>query len=766
MPEGKSESDVYANQAGGPGERYWEAGEPTPARKRSFARVAPRVLGFSAIAGFAGVIVAGMAMPLVGTAGLITRNSIESYEQLPKEFRTPALPERTRIYSADGVKIATVFEQNRVEVKLKDIAPIMQKAVVAIEDSRFYEHNGVDPRGIVRATVTNLAAGGVAQGSSTLTMQYVKNVLVNSATSEKGIAAAQEDTISRKLREMRYAMALEKKLTKKQILNRYLNIAYYGSKAYGVEAAAQRYFSKHASELNLVEAATLAGIVQQPSRFDPTQNPKACKERRDTVLNRMAELGYITEKQAKKAKKKSVESTLNTTVMYNGCTTSYAPYFCDYAIRAVKESKALGNTAKKREKNWRAGGYKIYTTLNMKAQKAATTAVMNAIPPADASKKAVAISMIEPGTGNIEAMAQNRTWGLNGAGKTSYNYNVNYQDGGTNGMQAGSTFKIFTVVAALDRGISPYTIINSPEKKTFTGFRECGNDAEFAPYDVKNSTSSGAFDMFRGAAYSVNTYFVALEKRAGLCHTVDIAEKMGMTLANGAELPRFPSFTLGSMEVSPLSMAGAYATVAAHGQYCKPRAITKIVDRDGKKLAVAAPKCKQAISRPVADAAVAVLSNVVDGNIPGRTGAAMSLGRDAIGKTGTTNTHAAVWFAGATPDLAAAVWVGDPRGGFKHPLKNITINGRYYRDVFGSSLPGPTWENAMRGALAGTPATKFDLQAKFGLQAARQAGTPAQRGSQNLPGDKENANGTAATNGGTTLGNGTVRTWGNPTATR
>ncbi|MGV1004835.1 MAG: transglycosylase domain-containing protein [Candidatus Nanopelagicales bacterium] len=712
--------------------------------------MAPRLLGFGAIAGFAGVIVAGMAMPLVGSAGLATRNSIESYEQLPKEFRTPALPERTRVYSADGVKIATVFDQNRVEVKLKNIAPIMQKAVVAIEDSRFYEHNGIDPRGIVRATFTNLAAGGVAQGSSTLTMQYVKNVLVSSATSDAGVAAAREDTISRKLREMRYAMALEKKLTKSQILTRYLNIAYYGSKAYGVEAASQRYFSKHASDLTLVEAATLAGIVQQPSRFDPTVNPKACQERRDVVLNRMAELGYITDKQARKAKKQSVESTLNTQVMYNGCTTSYAPFFCDYALRMVKASTALGKTEKAREKAWRAGGYKIYTTLNMKAQKAATNAVMNAIPPTDSSKKAVAISMIEPGTGNIEAMAQNRTWGLSGDGKTSYNYNVNYRDGGTNGMQAGSTFKIFTIVSALDRGISPYTIINSPEKRTFTGFRECGNDATFAPYDVKNSTSSGAYDMFRGAAYSVNTYFVALEQRAGLCHTVDIAEKMGMTLANGAELPRFPSFTLGSMEVSPLSMAGAYATVAAHGQYCKPRAITKIIDRHGKPLAVAAPKCKQAVSRAVADAAAAVLSNVVDGNISGRTGGPMSLGRDAIGKTGTTNTHAAVWFAGATPDLAAAVWVGDPRGGFRHPLKNIYINGTYYRDVFGSSLPGPTWKAAMKAALAGSPAVKFDLKAKFGLQPARQVGTPAQRGSTLLPGQK--AKEAASTQTGTRSG--------------
>lgn len=709
-----------------------ENSEQEPSR-RNLSRVAPRALGFAAVAGLAGVIVAGMAMPFVGSAGLLTRNSIESYEELPQEFRTPALPERTRIYSADGVKIATVYEQNRKEVPLKKIAPIMQKAVIAIEDSRFYEHNGVDPRGMIRAAARNLGSGGVSQGGSTLTMQYVKNVLLISATNAQGQKAAREDTITRKLREMRYALALEKKLTKDQILNRYLNIAYYGARAYGVEAAAQRYFSKHASDLNLVEAATLAGIVQQPSRFDPTMNPRSCQARRDVVLNRMAELKYITAEEAAAAKAMSVESTLHPRVQYNGCTTSYAPFFCDYALRVVKQSKAFGKTERARQANWRAGGYKIYTTLQMKAQKAATNAVMNAIPPKDPSHKAVAISMVEPGTGNILAMAQNRKWGISGTGKTSFNYNVNYADGGTAGMQAGSTFKIFTIVAAIDQGLSPFTVIAAPPKRTFTGFQECHSGAYFAPYTVNNSTSSGAYDMFRGAAFSVNTYFVELEKRAGLCNVIDTAEKMGMTLANGDPLPRYPSFTLGSMEVSPLAMAGAYATVAAHGQYCKPRAISKIIDRHGKQLPVPAPKCNQAIRRSVADAAAAVLTNVVDGGIPGRTGGPMSIGRDAIGKTGTTNTHAAVWFAGATPDLAAAVWVGDPRGGFKHPLRNLMINGRWYHDVFGMSIPGPTWKAAMLGALAGTPATQFDLQAEFGLGAARQVGSPAQRGSQKLP---------------------------------
>ena len=698
------------------------------------------------MAALAGIVVAGMALPVIGPAGVMARDSISSFEDLPRDFREPALPVRTRVYAADGTKIATVFEENRKEVALEKVAPVMQEAVIAIEDSRFFEHNGFDPRGFLRAAVTNVTAGGVAQGGSTLTMQYVKNVLVTAAEDEEAQAAAREDTITRKLREIRYAMALEKRLTKEEILERYLNISFYGARAYGVEAASQRYFSKSAKDLELVEAATLAGIVQQPSRFDPTRNPRQSQERRDVVLNRMAELGYITVEEARAAKALDVEDYLDPKIQYNGCTTSFAPYFCDYAIRQVTQMQALGATAEEREAAWRAGGYKVYTTLDMKAQKAAKKAVMEAIPPKDPSRKATAIAMITPGTGDIRAMAQNREWGTSKSNdkwwETTYNYAVDLADGGTIGMQAGSTFKLFTIVAALEKGISPYMVINAPPRKEFTGFVGCdgnlltGPDSGGAtPWTVNNSTSSGNFDMFRGAAYSVNTYFAELEKQAGVCETVEAARKLGVMPADGSDLKgaEVASFTLGSTGVSPLTLANAYATVSAHGVYCEPRVITKIVDRDGKELPVPAPKCKQAISRNVADGAAAVLTNVVDGTISGRTGAPMALGRDTTGKTGTINSNAAVWFAGSTPDLGAAVWVGDPRGGYKYPLQNLTINGRYYPKVFGSSLPGPIWKSSMLGALEGSDPVPMDLRNEWGLLPALQAGSPYQRSTYAAP---------------------------------
>ncbi len=524
---------------------------PSPRRaRRGLHWSASRLVALLAVAVLSGVVVAGMILPFVGPVAVMARDSISSFEDLPQDFREPQLPVRTRVYAADGTKIATLYEENRKEVPLDKIAPVMQEAVIAIEDSRFYEHNGFDPRGFMRAAVTNVTAGGVTQGGSTLTMQYVKNVLLTAARDEEEQAAAREDTITRKLREIRYAMSLEKRLTKEEILNRYLNISYYGARAYGVEAASQRYFSKKAKNLELVEAATLAGIVQQPSRFDPTRNPRQSQARRDVVLNRMAELGYITVDEAREAKALDVEDYLDPKIQYNGCTSSIAPYYCDYAIREVQGLKALGKKAKQRQEAWRSGGYKVYTTLDLKAQKAADKAVKAAIPPKDPSRKATAIAMITPGTGDIRAMAQNRVWGTNTGKKdkywqTTYNYAVDLADGGTQGMQAGSTFKIFTTVAALEKGISPFTVIPSPPSKVFTGMRGCnGNlliDGGIKPYTVGNSTSSGNYDMFRGAAYSVNTFFVELEKRAGVCETVNAAQKLGVRYADGGRSRRHPA---------------------------------------------------------------------------------------------------------------------------------------------------------------------------------------------------------------------------------
>ena len=690
-----------------------------PAPSRTPGRLIARALSFVLVAALAGAIVAAMAVPFIGGIGVVTRDVVQDFESLPDNIDTPPLPQQTTILANDGSHLATLYYQNRVEIPLTSIAPIMRQATIAIEDSRFLEHNGVDVRGTLRAATANTSAGDIQQGGSTLTMQYVKNVLINQATNAEELDAARGQTPIRKLREVRYALALEKRYTKQEILERYLNIVYFGAGAHGVEAAARRYFSKPASALNAAEAATLAGIVQQPTAYDPLRNPERAQKRRDVVLRRMADLGYITPQEAQRAQRIPMDQLLDPTTVPNGCTTSYAPFFCDYVLQVIRTSPEFGETIEEREAFLRRGGYTITTTLDPQAQSAAFDAVTNAIPIRDPSRRAAAISMVQPGTGDIVAMTQNRLWGTSGRGKTTYNYNVGRDMGGTIGMQAGSTFKVFTLAAALEAGISPFEYISSGSPKTFTGFVNCETGVPFEPVTVRNSTAGGTINMAQATAYSTNTYFMTIEERTGLCRPAEIAEEMGVYRGNGEQLLRVPSFTLGTMEVTPLAMANAYATFANHGSYCEPRAILEITDRNGRRVNIPPVRCRQVVDRNVADTTAAMLIGVVDGPLGGRTGARMSLGdRISAGKTGTTNESAAVWFAGFTPELAAAVWVGDPRGGFKYPMKDVTVNGTYYRQVFGGTLPGPIWQQSMQGALEGRPVTPFNLTSSYGFSAS------------------------------------------------
>lgn len=682
-----------------------------------------RIAVFAGVSLVTGVLFAAAALPFVGSLGIGVRKAIDSFNALPAVLDTPPLALQTVILAADGTRIATIYSQNRTEVPLSQVSPYVRQAIVAIEDSRFLDHHGVDLRGTIRALVTNSSSGGVQQGGSTITQQYVKNVLIDSATTPQEAAAAHSRTLLRKIREARYALALEQRLTKAQILERYLNIAYFGHGAYGIEAAAETYFSTTAAKLSLVQAATLAGLVQSPVGYDPTRHPHIATVRRNAVLRRMFELGYITKAQELKAQAVAIKTQLHVGGAHNGCISSIAPFFCNYVLRVLRSDPAFGATVADRDALINQGGLVIRTTLNLTAQASAQNAVDSKIPENDASGKAAAISMVRPGTGEIIAMAENRKWGITGVGATTYNYNVNASMGGTVGMQAGSTFKIFTLAAAIKQGITPYTTIAAPYSRTFTGFTNCATGAPFPPFTVHNDAGGGTYDMFSGIAYSVNTFFIALEEKTGLCDPVDIAKAVGVTLANGKPVLGVPTFTIGTMEVSPLTMAEAYATFAAHGVYCKPIVVLSITDRTGKSLPVPPSQCNQAVPRNIADTVTGILTNVIDGPYPGRTGEGLSLGRDAAGKTGTTNSNAAVWFCGFTPDLAAAVWVGDPRGGFRYPMHDVTINGQYYQQVFGATLPGPIWQQAMLGALASTPPVSFQLQTEFGVQAALQGGS-------------------------------------------
>lgn len=669
-------------------------------------------LGLSVLTG---VIAAALALPPIALVGLTAKRGSESFEALPAVLATPALKQRTRILASDGTVIARFYSENRVYVPIKRIAPVMQRAIVAIEDSRFYEHNGVDVRGTLRALVANSRAGGVTQGGSTLTQQYVKNVLVATATTKAARDAASADTVARKLQEARYALGLEQRWSKEQILEGYLNIAYFGAGAYGIEAAAQRYFGRSAKRLTLGQAATLAGIVRAPSSYDPIAYPADSQARRNFVLQRMVDLGMADPGRAAAAATVPMRRLLHPHEVPNRCTTSIAPFFCDYVYSTFLADPAFGKTVADRRQLFNGGGLTIRTTLDLHAQRAAQRAVDTYIPPKDPSRRVAAIAMVEPGTGNIVAMAQNRRYG-EGPGRTYVNNVVDARYDGTTGQQAGSTFKIFTLAAAIEKGIPISTRIYSPVHTEFPGgsFTNCEGAPLNDPWPVTNSTTSynASFDMRSGAALSVNTFFAELERRVGLCDVVDAASRAGIHDAYGHDPLRdtalqVQSFTLGVTTISPLTLADAYATFAARGQHCEPRAIASATSAGGGSLDVAPPLCQQVFEPAVADAVNEILSEVVDGPNPYRTGAQMSLGRPAAGKTGTTTDHVAVWFAGYTPDLAAAVWCGHPDAPADFPMSNVTINGTYYPEVFGYLLPGPIWKQAMLGALEGVSASSF-----------------------------------------------------------
>ena len=674
----------------------------------------PKILAaFTATAVAGGVVAAGIAMPALGAAGAITNTAVASFESLPTDLADPPMQQRTMITDADGTVIATYWgdDGNRLNVPLEQISPYIQQAIVAVEDSRFYEHNGVDVRGTVRALATNSGAGEIQQGGSTITQQFVKMILLTSAETPEEQAAAIERTPQRKLREASYAISIEKRKTKQEILDGYLNIAYFGAGAYGVEVASQRYFGVPASQVTLPQAAVIAGVVQQPGAFDPLVNPEASQQRRDVVLSRMLEQGMITQQEYTEAVATPIAATLNPVETLNGCPGTSAPYFCDYVLKSFLLDPSFGPSREAREAALKQGGLVIRTTLDSKTQAAAQQATLDAIPTTDPSGKAVAISMVQPGSGRVLAMAQNREWGIDGAGKTTYNYNVDVEHGGTQGMQAGSTFKVFTMMAALEKGISPYMNIRSPQERTFTNFRSCDGE-RFPPYTVENSTGAGTFNMWTGTAKSVNTYYVGLAEMTPLCRMAEIAEGMGVTKGNGDKLERVPSFPLGSNEVTPLAMAGAYATIANHGRYCPTHAIDTVEKYEpgggaGEQIFKADVKCTQVVSERVADTAGRILVNVVENG----TGRAVAFGRPVAGKTGTTDSNAAVWFDGFTPQVASAVWVGDPRGGFRYPLRNLVINGKYVEAGFGSTLAGPVFKASMIAAHEDLPLQQFEFSA-------------------------------------------------------
>ncbi|MEU0937264.1 transglycosylase domain-containing protein [Embleya sp. NPDC005971] len=658
----------------------------------------------------AGALVAGIALPFVGGFGLSAKAASENFDDLPGDLDQPFLSQPSYILDSEGNQLAMVYDRYRILVNYDQISPIMRQAIVAIEDSRFYEHGPIDLKGTLRALMRNQQSGGSGskQGGSSLTQQYVKNIFVEEAGNDPAkVAKAQAQEISRKIKELKYAIGLEQRLSKDEILTRYLNITFFGRQAYGVEAASQRYFSKHAKDLTLPEAATLAGVVQAPSAFDPIGYPKAARERRNIVLQRMAEVKVISQVEADAAK--ATELNLKTQPLPNGCITADqidgAAFFCDYVERVVKNDPAFGANREERDKMWREGGLRITTTLDRKAQKAAYTAATKGVLQKD--PVADAVVMVEPGTGRIKAMAQSRPYGF-GDYETTLNYSVDHSMGGsTYGFQTGSTFKPITAAAALENGMKVDQEYSTEAQMDMRKekFRTCDKPTSPDPsFKVNNESTSevGTWNMQTALEKSINTYFVLLSKDVGLCPIATLADQLGVHSGDGKALQQVGSMTLGSNTVAPLNMAAAYAAFASRGVYCSPVAVTEVAKLDGTKLSVPQAGCKQVMKQSTADTINALLEGVVEDG----TGTQAGLkDRDNAGKTGTTDYRKAAWFVGYTPNMSTAVWVGGAKDDVK--MFDITIAGVTHDKVYGGQVPGPIWKSAMNGALKGLDSPRF-----------------------------------------------------------
>jgi membrane peptidoglycan carboxypeptidase len=643
----------------------------------------------------AGALLAGLLFPWVGGTGLVARNSASLLDALPVELTDKTPAGNSRVLAADGSLITNFFENNRTPVTADQISDVMKQALVDIEDSRFYDHNGLDVQGTLRALAKNVAAGSVQEGGSTLTQQLVKQTLLQTATSPEEQQAATEENVGRKLKEARLALALEDTYSKDEILTRYLNIVYFGQGAYGIQAAAQKYFSVNAADLTLPQAAMLAGLVQSPTNDDPITQPENAANRRNQVLQRMNTLGHISDQELADISAQPV-AVVEGADPPNGCIdAALGGFFCDHAYTYLTGTLGLSNADIKN------GGLTIQTTLQPDLQRSADQSVLSHV--AMGAPLVGVLDAVEPGTGHVLAMSSNRRFGCSDPECESVNLNVATSQG------SGSTYKVFTAAAALSAGFGANYTLNVPQPYTSRVYKGYRNN-RLGPLVVSNDNAGYAstYNMTTGLIASANTYFIGLEDALGsIDGPVDTAVAMGMHFddpvnqhsADWWKEHQNGTFTLGPEATSPLDLASAYSTVAASGTRCDPIPVTGVLDRNGQPLKGAdgqvintGDRCTPDAIRPgVAD----TLANMMVGVVTSGTGRRAAIpGHTIAGKTGTTQDNKTAAFGGITPKYAVSVMYFDPLG-------QINVGGE------GGGIPATIFHDAMAPILAGQPDTAF-----------------------------------------------------------
>ena len=706
-------------------------------------RVLVLLLAYIMLAVCGGVAASVLFVPGVIGANKAAKAVIPSLKVENVDFDVTSLPQKSTMYARDGsTVIATFYNQNRIVVPLKKISKTMQQAVVAREDRRFWTHAGVDVQGVMRAFVQTYLVKGSQQGGSSLTQQYVKNVLLMQAIEDDDPIAqyhATEDTIARKIREMLISVQMEKKYSKAEILQGYLNIAQFGNNLYGVETAAQRYFSVSAADLNVVQSATIAAITKNPSLYDPLveENQKESENQRNIVLKLMLQEGYITQDQYTEAVNTPLKDTLKVQDVNVGCqdTGDYA-YFCDFVVHRIQNSEEFGKTRAERNKLLQEGGLKIVTTLDVEANSTMMETARNTIPPDDPSGMEIAMAAVKPGTGEVLSFGLNRYYdatpaAANDPTRTSQNYAVDLADGGGSGWTIGSSWKPINLIAWMEAGHSINDNLQTSTSYPTTDFA-CSNYSGGADsWNVSNAMGAGTVNPespFLGLVRSHNTTQASMGAILKLCKVADTATELGYhDAATGETIDKTqvytPSMMIGSVNVSPLTMASIFAVYASNGVQCNPIAISKVTDKDGNDLKVPSANCHQAVDKDI----IQTLAYTLNQGTVRPDGAGWSFrladGRKSFGKTGTSEDLAVSGGSFIPNQIAAFAVVGDAQNPYTNRISNIAINGRYNSYWDGSTIAAPAVTNFFNSYISkkkipidndyGQPVSKYTTTGKY-----------------------------------------------------
>ena len=670
----------------------------------------------------AAMVTAGLAMaiciaPVAGLGGMAIARTDETMQSNLSDMSGGEVPGVTTITDANGDTIAWLYNQRRYEVASSEISDHVKNALVSTEDRRFYEHEGVDMQGFARALVTNILAGGVEQGASTINQQYVKNYLwLIDAENDEDAKAATEQSIPRKLREMRMASDLDKTLDKDQILTRYLNLVSFGNHAYGIEAAARTYFDTSAQRLNPGQAALLVGLLQSVEYLNPYTNPEGAKERRNTVLMNMASEGYLPQEEADKYAATGLGVLERPSLLADGCITAGDNgFFCDYALRYLADK---GLTQEEIER----GSYTIQTTLDPAIQAAAVGAVRNNVAP-ETPGVANVLNVVMPGTDSrdIAAMASSRYYGLD----LDQSQTIMPQPSSLVGNGAGSVFKIFTAAAAIEQGYGLDTVLEVPARSVVYGMGKGG--AENCPPDAYCVENAGIYPprmtLSEALAQSPNTTFIELIQRVGVAPVVDIAVRLGLrsyldegsfgdgrSIAEAAKQENMGSFTLGPTPVNALELSNVGATLASRGMWCEPNPIKSVTDEHGHQVFIDRPACEQALDPEVAGALAQGMAQDSTNGTAARAAGFNGWTAPVAAKTGTTESHQSAAFLGFTRGVAAAPYIFND-GTQTTPLCTGPVRQCPNGNLFGGNEAADTWFQAAAwvpgAAYAGLPESSW-----------------------------------------------------------